>query len=342
MSLYNKVLITLIVSLISVSTAIASTNNNTKKTTTTNNNTSNNSNDAIQGPWMTGPLLAPGGTTIPKGHLNIEPYLFITDDNGIYNNRSKVVSAPAATNISPTMIISYGLTNWMDIAASLPYNFKEKEGQSSSGLGDSNVTLGFQVLRSQPHSWVPDLRLTVEELFPDGRYENLNPDKLGVDAIGAGSYQTSLGANFQKLHQFDNGKYLSTRLTFSYTIPDRAHVRGFNSYGGGIGTDGTVNPGNVFTTDLGLEYTLTQHWVPAMDIVFTTSQKSTFSGKPGTTANGLPSVNNVPSGDEVSLAPAIEYNFSPNFGIIGGTWFSVYGRNSERFTSGVVAVNLFF
>ncbi len=321
----NKILSAIIVVLLSSGTAIADQNDTT---------------DSIQGPWMTGPLLAPGGTTIPKGHINFEPYVFVTDDNGIYNNRAKVVSAPSATNISPTAIVSYGLTNWMDIAISVPFNFKETQDQTSSGVGDSSVTLGFQALHS--HAWVPDLRLTVEETFPDGRYRNLDPNKLGVDAIGAGSYQTSLGANFQKMHQFHNGKYLSTRLTFTDTIPSSAHVTGFNSYGGGFGTDGDVKPGNVFTTDLGLEYTLTQHWVPALDVVYTTSQSATFSGTPGVTSSGLPAVNSTPSGDQVSLAPAIEYNFNSNVGIIGGTWFSVYGRNSNEFVAGVVALNVYF
>ncbi len=296
----------------------------------------------LEHPWMTGPLLAPSGRTIPKGHLNLEPYLFITDDNGIYNRRAAVTPFPSLTNISPTMIASYGLTNWMDIALTVPYTYKEEESQNSSGIGDSSVVLGFQVLRQEPDSWIPNLRLTVGELFPDGNYRNLSPTRLGTDAIGAGSYQTSLGANFQEVSHLRNGKFLSTRLTFTYTIPSNVTVQGFNSYGGGFGTNGTVDPANVFTADLGLEYTLTQNWVPAIDFVYTTTGNSSFQGTPGVTANGLPATNGGPSQDELSVAPALEYNFSPRIGVIGGAWFSVTGKNADRFTAGVLAVNFYF
>lgn len=306
------------------------------------NNANASSAPLIQGPWMTGPLLAPSGNTIPKNNLNVETYLFGTDNNGVYNSRSKVVPVPATTIISPSVILSYGLTNWMDITLSVPYDFKERQGRSFNGIGDTGIVFGFQALRSKAGSWLPNLRLTIEELFPSGRYENLDPNNLGVDAIGAGSYQTSFGADFQQLHQFENEKYLSTRLALLYTIPNSTHVNGFNSYGGGFDTNGTVDPGNVFSTDLGFEYTLTQNWVPAFDVLYTNSRSTHFNGVTGVATTGLPAINTVPSGDQISLAPALEYNFSAKLGIIGGVWFSVYGKNSEKFTSSVVALNYYF
>lgn len=297
--------------------------------------------NTIQGPWMTGPLLAPAGATIPKGHTNIEPYLFFTDNKGTYNDRWKSNKSPEANTLSPTMIISQGLTNWMDIQLVVPFDYKSKEGQHSTGFGDSSVTLGFQALRGQLDNWVPDLRLTVEETFPIGDYKNLNPARLGTDAIGAGSYQTSLGANFQKLTEFNNGKFLRTRLSLIYTFPGSTNVTGFNTYGGNASTNGWVEPGQVFNSDLSFEYTLTQHWVPAIDFAYQTSQASVFHGFTGRTSSGLPVAVGGPSSNLFSIAPAIEYNFSPNLGIIAGVWFSATGRNTGNFTSGVIAINFY-
>ena len=43
-------------------------------------------NAAIAGPWLTGPLLAPAGRTIPAGHFNFEPYGFYSGyPHGIRN-----------------------------------------------------------------------------------------------------------------------------------------------------------------------------------------------------------------------------------------------------------------
>ena len=39
-----------------------------------------------------------------------------------------------------------------------------------------------------------------------------------------------------------------------------------------------------------------------------------------------------------SADPVIEYNWSENLGVLGGAWFSVYGRNSLAFVQGVFSV----
>ncbi len=293
--------------------------------------------NGIMDPWMVGPLLAPSGHTIPKGHVNVEPYLFVTDSYGVYNNHWKTVSTPSTTTVSPTAIISVGVTNWMDVQAVIPYQWNIKSGEWSSGFGDASVVLGFQALNAVKSSWWrPDLRLSVGEAFPTGRYEKLNGGKKGTGAHGAGSYQTSFGANFQKLNQLSNGKFLRTRLSFVYTIPASTHVSGYNSYGGTFNTNGRVHPGNKFTADLAFEYTLTQHWVPALDIAYSTQDKGSFSGNPGTFSSI-----ELPTNDALSLAPAMEYNFSANLGVIGGVWFTVYGRNSSDFDAAVMAVNYY-
>jgi hypothetical protein len=50
----------------------------------------------------------------------------------------------------------------------------------------------------------------------------------------------------------------------------------------------------------------------------------------------------APSNEQWSVAPAIEYNWSKNVGLIVGSWFSFAGRNSVRFISGVAALNIYF
>lgn len=298
-------------------------------------------NPGIIGPWMTGPLLAPSGHTIPAGHTNFEPYLFITNSYGFYNTNSIMHYVPRTISTSPTLIVSRGLAKRFDIQLSVPYAFNNKNSQSDNGFGDVGVVLGFQALNQTPKSWVPDLRLTIAETFPTGKYENGNAAKLGTDMIGAGSYQTVIGANFQKLHQFRNKKYLRTRLSLTYAMPTSVHVNGYNAYGGGINTDGTVTLGNKFAIDLGLEYTLTQHWVPALDITFYDTPPGGFKGTSGVNSSGGPAVTAPIKSEVISLAPAIEYNFSAKFGMIAGAWFTVYGRNAADFAAGVVAVNYY-
>src|SRR5262249_30558080 len=154
---------------------------------------------------------------------------------------------------------------------------------------DVALTLGYQVLKETlDNPWIPDLRVTIAEAFPTGRFENLNPALNGTDALGAGSFQTSLGATFQKLWHLAGVHFLRGRLNFTYAIPARVNLHGFNAYGGAADTDGTIRLGNRFSTDLAFEYSLTRSWVPAIDFLFAANRKNTFSGSVGTTSLGLP------------------------------------------------------
>ena len=50
----------------------------------------------------------------------------------------------------------------------------------------------------------------------------------------------------------------------------------------------------------------------------------------------------APEGWQLSLAPAIEYNFNENWGVIAGPWFTVAGKNSSAFIVGMLAINIYY
>ena len=50
----------------------------------------------------------------------------------------------------------------------------------------------------------------------------------------------------------------------------------------------------------------------------------------------------TPSTEQFSLASCIEYNPSPNFGLKVGPWFTLAGRNSPAFFSGVTTIYWYF
>lgn len=295
---------------------------------------------ALSSPWFTGPLLAPAGQTIPKGHFNIEPYFMYTDAYGVYNQNWKIIKVPDTKTFNTMPVISYGLTDFMDIQAITPILYNSKEGQTAVGMADMVVILGFQAYKQRPGHWLPSLRVTVGESFPMGRYENLNPAKNGVDAFGTGSYQTSIGLNFQQVTQPFNDHYLRTRFAFTTTIPSNVSVKGFNAYGGAQNTNASINPGLQMQADLAFEYQLTQNWVPVFEVLYVDRKSSSFSGNPGTTS-GMRAPLGHGEIEQLSFAPAIEYNVNDHLGIIGGVWFSVTGRDSNSFVTGALAINYY-
>ncbi len=292
-----------------------------------------------KGPWFTGPLLAPSGHVVPVGYMNLEPYVFVSDTFGEYNKHWHAESEPTIIGVNPLVFLQIGLTDWMDIQIAPQLIYNHSQGRSSTHFGDLPIGFDIQLLEDKPDNWYPAIKLTLRESFPTGKYQHLNPNKHGTDESGSGSYITNIGLVIARLFHLGGIYYFNARLSNFYNIAAPVHIKGFNAYGGGFGTSGKAHPGQSLNTIIGLEITLAQHWAFALDIANLYSGKTTFSGNKGRTAAGTPAIVGDPSSDQVSLAPAIEYNFNSSVGIIAGAWFSVAGKNSAEFATGVIAIN---
>jgi hypothetical protein len=203
------------------------------------------------------------------------------------------------------------------------------------------ISFNFQLLNDYPGTHQPALKLKLGANVPLGEYQKLNPLKNGTDISGSGWISPSCGVIFNRLFYFTGVHYLNVRWFFNYTFSLPIHVKGLNAYGGAQDTRGTAYPGNNFTSIIGLEFSLTQRWVLATDIQYVHANKNRFSGFSGTQADGTPAVMTAPSSEQFSIAPALEYNWDMNIGVIGGAWFTLGGRNTPGFVSGVFAVNIY-
>lgn len=298
---------------------------------------------AKSAPWYTGPLLAPAGKTIPLGHYNFELYGFDTTRSYIFNNQGKKERVPFLQSLQANPIFTYGLANGVDVQLSIPFTKINSEGISGESIGDASVTLGFQAHTQQPNSRIPNLRLTLQESFDTGKFDGLNPTNKGITATGSGGYETIFGAIFQDLMPITDINYLRTRLAFAYLFALSRGIEGVSGFGGSPDTKGTINPGNLYNIDLAGEFSVTQHWVAVMEMYYVHRGNTTFKGNPGHDVKGdlIPKLDQI-SFHALSVAPAIEYNFSEHYGLIGGVWFAVEGKNTPVFTSGVIALNIFW
>jgi len=135
---------------------------------------------------------------------------------------------------------------------------------------------------------------------------------------------------------------MAFRLNLAYAYAPKVSVKGFNSYGGGYNTKGKVSPGNNKIVVFAFEFSLTQKWVIANDVTQMWNEKTTFSGINGTKTDGTEASSTQKSSKRTTLAPALEYNFSPNLGFIAGPHFSVAGKNSTEFTDWILSVTYTF
>jgi len=292
-------------------------------------------------PWYTGPLITGSANNVPKGKNNFQVYTFFDWAYARFNNSRKSKSIDTVFTFQPLGLIQRGLTDWLDITVIATGFLKWSDGEYGQSYGDMSATFGFQVIKQTP--WIPSVRVTVGESFPTGKFRNLNPSRIGLDAGGAGIYATIAGLNVSKVFWQIPLHPIAWRFTGTYEFPNiKAPVRNFNAYGGGVGTNGDVRVGQTLNLDTAIEYSFTEKWVFAFDIAYTYSMDSTFRGNPGLNADGSAAAVGGPSSDNLSFAPAIEYNPDEYGGFIGGIWFSVTGRNSSNFAAIVLSYTHLF
>ena len=285
-------------------------------------------------PWYTGPLITPSASLMPLGSGMIQPYLFCTDYYGSYNENREEVSTPNRFQLLANPVyIQFGVSPSVDATIGTTVSSNWQQGSNGGGFGDLTAALGFSIM--QEGLYAPKAKFTITQSFPTGKYQNLSFNGFGLNATGAGCYGTTFTAAIGKLFFWNTKHPFNTRAALSYRLNTPIEVTNFNSYGGGYGTKGTVHPGNSFNADVGFELSINQPWVVALDVVYNCQNKTSFNGNPGVTSSG--SLASVGSGfsDQLSLAPAVEYNFNAEMGLLGGVWFTVYGKNSSSFVSGV-------
>jgi hypothetical protein len=292
-------------------------------------------------PWYTGPLITPPSSMVPPGYAVWVPYIFFTDTYASYDAHRHVVDRPNLFTVkAQPVILQAGVTPSIDAELILGAVANWSKGKSGGGFSDVVANVGFLI--NKQSLYVPQFKLTVAQSFPTGKYQHLSSDGLALDASGAGAWQTTFTFSAGKVLFWNTLHPLNTRLAVSATLSTPVHVGSFNTYGGGFKTDGTVHPGNAYSTDLGLELSITQPWVVALDIVYNWADKTAFHGKTGFNADGTPASVGVGYNDQLSLAPAVEYNLNKNLGVIAGLWFTVYGRNAADFISGVFVCCWYF
>ncbi len=297
---------------------------------------------AQEAPFFTGSLIAPFPTVVKDRDVLLRSYLYGTTSPKRYNRHWATVSKEdPLQSVNLQFYTFLGLNSWCDLNLTPQFFYQTASGEHSFDLGDLTVGIDLQLLEPQANRY-PGIKLAIREVFPTGKYEFLRPRKYGADLTGQGTFATQFDLVLYQLVHLYKLHWLSMTLSLQYALSSPVTVHSFNAYGGGFGTRGKVLPGNRFEGVLSFELTLNQNWAFAFDSVYTNAEQATFYGFPGISLKGEFAKVGTPSSESVSFAPAIEYNFGPHLGIIGGFWFSAWGKNSPLFRSGVINVQALF
>jgi hypothetical protein len=291
--------------------------------------------------WWTGPILAASPSALPRGHMLIEPYVYDVIVQGSYDDQGHRQSAAHTDNVRNLSYILYGLTDQWTFGLLPRFGYNAgANGTHGSGLqfGDLTLHTHYQLHKFREHHWPPALAFVIEETLPTGRY-----DRLGShpgDGLGSGVHATTYSIYTQRYFWAPNGRIVRTRLDFSYSHSNSTALRDVSVYGTRSGFRGQATPGDSIVIDLAWEYSVTRNWVLALDLEYARNAGTHVRGL-NDAASATPTSVNIDSGTSTtwSLAPAIEYNFNGNVGLLAGAKFTVAGSNAAALLIPVVAIN---
>jgi len=281
--------------------------------------------------WWTGPMLAPSAATLPRGHFLIEPYLY--DVIAVHSN-----------GFGSLTYVNYGLLDRVTVGLIPTAGFnKLSRGPSGSGVGLGDLTPQTQYRLTKFHegSWIPTTSVAVQETLPTGKYDRLG-DRPS-DGLGSGAYTTTLALYSQTYFWLPNDRILRMRFNVSQGLSNNVNVEDVSVYGTEAGFRGHAKPGSSFFVDASWEYSLTRRWVLALDATYRHNGNTRATGYNTLDANGVrnPSGLQLDSGssEAFGFAPAIEYSWKPNLGVLVGARMIPATHNTHASITPAIAIN---
>ncbi|MGA8142802.1 MAG: hypothetical protein WB987_02805 [Candidatus Acidiferrales bacterium] len=294
--------------------------------------------------WWTGPMLAPSAATLPRGHFLLEPYLYDVTTLGRLDHNGVRRSASRSDGFGSLTYALYGLADKLTVGLIPTAGFNEvSSGPSSSGVDMGDLTLQAQYRLAQFHagSWIPTMSVAVQETLPTGRYDRLG-NRPG-DALGSGAYTTTLAFYSQTYFWLPNGRILRMRFNVAPAFSSNVNLEDSSVYGTESGFRGHTRPGNSVLVDASWEYSLTRNWVLALDATYRHEDNTHVSGfniqAPAGSQNPSSIQLNSGSSEAFGFAPAIEYSWKHNLGVLLGTRVIAAGRNTAATVTPAMAIN---
>jgi hypothetical protein len=284
--------------------------------------------------WWTGPIMTNGAGTLPRGHFLIEPYVYD-------------VSVARVNLFGSRAYVLYGLADRLTVGVVPVVGFNKVRGGLSSsgvGLGDASLVGQYRLTLFHAGSWVPTASVEVQETFPTGAYDRLG-DRPS-NGLGSGAYTTTLSVNSQTFFWLPNGRLLRMRLNVFQAMSRAVKVEDVSVYGTAAGFRGYARPGSSFYAYASWEYSMTRRWVLALDATYTHDRDTRVSGYSildSTSVQPPPGIRlDLGASDAFAFAPAVEYSWTPNVGVIVGTRLVPASRNTTASVTPVAAINIVY
>ena len=158
-------------------------------------------------PNSVGPLVTWTAPVQSKGQLAVQPYFIDNITRGEFDSQGHYVPFSDGDNksqLQQQLLLRYGITDKWEFDGQMVYqeNTIKEDGVKAhdEGLGDSYLFTRYQFLDDK--GWVPTTTGILQLKVPTGKYQDLDPKRLGTDFMGSntggGSWDPGVGINVSK------------------------------------------------------------------------------------------------------------------------------------------------
>jgi hypothetical protein len=285
----------------------------------------------------TGPLETPNPNTLPKNSFYVETYFVVEQDNGAYDTKGNQHRTAYDNDYQSVTLFTYGLTNRVNLQLLPAFDGVRNAGNNppASGMEVDNLTIRLPINILRFKEGKTPLSFTITPLVSA-------PTGAGVDNV----WTPGLGLWVQRPFWMPGGRILRVRAAQSFLFPLQGKkVTTVGACAGGLARC-VEDQGVYYKTQIGMEYSLTKHWVPAWDFYWKYGNLTTTKTLAGVVADkgtcgGTVVTNNCNTFSSFRIDPALEYNFTGNTGIIFGVEMTVSGHNSGSYIAPQIALQWF-
>jgi len=276
--------------------------------------------------WWTGPMLAAGAGSLPRGHFLIEPYVYDAH-------------AGSTHGVGSLTYLLYGLANRVTVGMIPTMGLNVlRDGTNSSGvgIGDVAATAQYRLTQFRQGNWLPTTSLVVQESFPTGKYDQLG--HRPSDGLGSGAYTTTVSLYAQTYFWLRNGRILRMRFDASQSFSNDVSVQGVSVYGTGDGFRGRAKPGNSMLLDASWEYSMTRSWVLALDVMYRHGDATHVLGRDALSSSEIQQ--STGTSDAFGFAPGVEFSWKPTIGVLLAARVIPTGHNTTSSITPAIAINI--
>lgn len=294
---------------------------------------------------FTGPLLTPNARNLPPGVVMVQPYLIYGSSHSAYDAHGERRKKPEGSHLWQTVVpVIVGITPRFQAQMNLGAARVSSAGNTSDGLrmGDTTLRLQYMLVAPNADGTHPAVGVTYSHRFATGAYDRLEQNPL--NGVGNGAEVDTLTLLTQHFVWFGNNRPLRWRTRVAYSpAPSRVGLRGSSVYGTNKDFRGHAQLGRSLGLAGAAEYSIDEHWVLAMDLAYDREEVSWVRGVQRLPSGAIEAVSRRdPARSVYSVAPAVEYNFNGNYGVIAGVHYSLAGRNNSSFVQPQVSFMMIF